>query len=73
MITYSNAFNCVTDGNKSEVIMTFFQNTPVYTEDGEFDSMAQERISTVAMTSLMAKRLLDSLGSLLNDDGDNAE
>lgn len=73
MITYINAYNCVADGEKSEVILSFFQNTPIFTEDGGIEGMSQERVHTVAMTALMAQKLHDSLESVLNNSESHNE
>lgn len=76
MLTYVNAYNCVVAGNKSEVIITFFQNSPIHGEDGALQKMEQEAVATIAMTGAMATSLYHSLEGLLKngpDETDNPE
>lgn len=70
MLTYSNAYNCVIADNKSEVIITFFQNSPIHNENGTLQKMEQTPIATIAMTGTMATNLYYTLKGLLINEAD---
>ena len=73
MLSYANAYNCVVAANKTEVIITFFQNVPIHDEKGTVIKMEQETVSTIAMTGTLASSLCQSLKGLLENAENETE
>lgn len=73
MLSYANAYNCVVAANKTEVIITFFQNVPIHDEKGVAAKMEQEIVSSIAMTGTLATSLYQSLKGLLENEGTETE
>lgn len=67
MNTYANGFNCTVNDDKSEAVLTFFQHTPQFNDQGELDSVKRETVSTVFLTREIAAKLSATISSLLNE------
>lgn len=66
MHVYTNRVNCLVNGNKSEVILIFSQQTPTFDENGNPGPLKSEEIATLAMTGDFAKELKRILGDMLD-------
>lgn len=65
MHAYTNRVSCMVNGNKSEVLLIFSQQTPSLDENGEPGPMKNEEVASLAMTRDFAKDLKQILENML--------
>ena len=68
MAVYSNIFNCSISENKSEAVLTFFQNTPIINDDGGLEGTSREKVATVILNGDTALELGEALVRLLKEE-----
>lgn len=74
MLNYANDFFCSVPKNKSNLILSFHQRSPVFNEDGKMCDVKTEEISSLILEPDVALGLADSIIQLFNeDDTDEAE
>ena len=65
MHAYTNRVSCMVNGNKSEVILVFSQQTPSLDENGDPGPLKSEEVAGLAMTMDFAKDLKQILENMM--------
>lgn len=67
MYTYVNKFNFVTNNAGTEVMISFKQTAPVFSEDSKIESTPSVPVADIAMTPQLAKELAEKLLAMFEE------
>lgn len=67
MNQYVNFFSCAKDNSGTEIVITARQNYPSFDENGKILNTDQEDVASLVMTTRVARALLSSLSSILEE------
>lgn len=68
MLNYVNDFFCSVPKNKSNLILSLQQRSPVFDKDGKMCDIKTEEISSLILEPDVALGLADSIIQLFNED-----
>lgn len=67
MYSYVNRFNFVTNNTGTEVMISFKQTAPVFSEDSAIESTPSISVADIAMTPQLAKELAEKLLAMFEE------
>lgn len=64
---YTNGFSCALSNDSGELIIKFFQQTPIVKEDGSATDTKIEEVTEVIMPNNIAKQLANGLMTIMSE------
>lgn len=71
MIQYTNSFRCAINNDNGEVLINFYQQSPLIEADGTISGSKEEVVSEMIMPNAVARQLVTALANITTSNSDN--
>ena len=71
MIQYTNSFRCAINNDNGEVLINFYQQSPLIEADGTISGSKEEVVSEIIIPNAVVRQLVTALTNITTSNSDN--